>query len=412
MRLRAYTLSLIFPFLSNPSYESESIHADISLVEQIPVLLSAQSLPSPKPISTYTTAGLLEIVASTRNCQDFTGASKELVQRMKKEQQKELFLGLHSHVYTLDEEKDFTLEDYISRSFSPFVVEKSSPYLSPLLEDISSDLKQDFSSSDIYFVFTPSLLNCAFSKPLQNILGMTYDYGLIFVKNSSEVKHSLFSSIIAHEIQHTQDRGKTLLEKESNATRREIETLYSQKRVRKKSCKEDPTKSSCSVLQDYEERLDFLTKRLKTIEYLSMKKFKQAFVQVYPSERIMSASLLEANVSQEVLLPYTQNFFTGNKEKDKELQDAAKIALLVLQTPEAQRLQTLQTIIDSPDVEESQKINVHMAIAFCSPPPKESENPAWEYPDPNDGNTLYKLSEEKTHNHPIPMDLFSEYTME
>ncbi len=403
MRLQVYPLLLVVPLLSNSIYETKSIHADVSMPEQIQEIIIPQSPASPRAIPSYSTAGLLNIVSSTQNCSDFIGASQEVVKRMKRDAQSELFLGLHDHVYILDEEREFTLEDYVSHSSFPFVLQSTSPYFYPLRKDLSE--KEEI-SPEIYFIFTPSLLNCAFQKPLQNILGMTYGSEMIFVKNGSDIYSSLFPSIVAHELQHTKDQGKTLLEKETHATQRERDTLVRQKKSKLRICKEDMTNLSCSRITEYDARLDYIEKRLKSAEYLSKKEFTGAFAQVYPPETILSSSLLEANIPEPILLSYALAVSTRNPPKDIELMLAAEIAVFALQTPVEERLQRLQEMIDSPDREENEKRNAQAAFAFFSPSPEAKEKKVIDYPDPLDGNNYYPLSEEELHTHPSPLPIF------
>ena len=149
MRLYLHALAFALSSCSSNIAKTEPLYADISLPQSLPIIVLPQSPPSPRPIPQYSTAGLLGIISSTKNCQDFKGAGKELVERMKREERKELFLGLHGHVYMRDEEKESTLEDYVSRSSFPFILEGKSSYLSPILEDVPQDLKEYLFSSDI-----------------------------------------------------------------------------------------------------------------------------------------------------------------------------------------------------------------------------------------------------------------------
>lgn len=116
---RAYPLVFLLPFLSNPCYKEEYPQADMSISEEIPPIIMSQTPPSPKPISKYSSAGLLTIISSTHNCSDFIGASQEMVRRMKEKKLSEVFLGKHGHIYTLDQEREITLEEYVNRSSFP-----------------------------------------------------------------------------------------------------------------------------------------------------------------------------------------------------------------------------------------------------------------------------------------------------
>lgn len=392
MRLRLYPFALLLPCFLQSSYETVSLQASIGPIEDVSSSFIPFSPPSSKEISHYSNAGLLHIISFTKNCSDSREASLEIIQRMKIEEKLELFLGLHSHVYTLDKQITFTLEDYVARSSLPFVIHSSSPYFSPILEGFPKKLKEEFSQLDIYFIFNPFILNCAFRKPLQNVLAITYQPEMIIhVKNDSN--HSfLISSLVAHEIEHTKDFGKNLLEKERNAIRMELETLYVQK------------KSTQS--KDYNDRIAYLQSRFESAEYLSKKKFKDVFAKVYPPSIILSSSLLEANLSQNVLLPYAEKVSTGNPKKDQELAYASEIAVITLQIPPEERLSKLEAILDSPDLDSLKKMNVEAALAFFSPI-KENKNIYLEYPDFPEGNSFYLLSEEKSHIHLVGSSLFS-----
>lgn len=235
---------------------------------------------------------------------------------------------------------------------------------------------------------------------------MTYGSNLIFIKNNSSVYSSLFSSIISHEIQHTKDTGKSLLQKEIQASLKEKETLSKIKRDKQKICKEDPTKESCANIEVYNSSLEFIDKRLKTAQYLAQKNFKESFARVYPSEFILSSSLLEANIPLETLTLYAQSVSTGNLSKDAELKSASQIAAFALQTPEEKRQQSLQEIIDSTEEKSNKRMNAQSALAFFSVIPRKQER-ALEYLNPIDGDIFYALSEEETHLHSIDLKMYT-----
>jgi len=301
------------------------------------------------------------------NQSDLTGASNRIIELMKERGLKDVIRGSHGHVFTLEGEEPANVLD--ERKGRPIVCHIDSELFKHIASQAGPNT-QLINKHVEWMVLTPGVKKDVKGLPEEEA-GLHVGGNVIFIDTKADLgarNPVEFPPVAAHEAQHSQNHGIGLsrLEDELTAHDTQLDTVKHQLKDSKPGTPETKTLKGMEHMCDH---------RMMTAGYL-LELDRKEFAGVYPREEILAGDLLDGNVSTEALRNYS-GVDTGNPEMDGELRDASKIALIVRENMEGDKVrreavEELRKIATSTtgkyeDYTNRQRKNAVSALAYIQP---------------------------------------------